>query len=300
MQPKVELAKIRDFGEIISDTFLFVRQNIKPLLKYFFTFCGIFVAGGIISASLFQLKWTGTMNSIRGGSFNTNEYRPSPFSFFGPEYFLLILFGMLSFIALTVTFLSYIALYKEKDKQVPTTEEMWGYIKYYFLRVLGSSLLLYLLLFIATLLCGIPGIYLSPIFALIFPIMVMENASFGYAFNRSFFLIKDNWWMTFGSLVVIWIIFYVAIMVISIPTSIINMVSLIAVPQKGGGALSVPAAIIGAVLQQLCQVFAVLPVTALALCYFNLTESKDGTSLMDKINKLGTNTPNTDLPAEEY
>lgn len=78
------------------------------------------------------------------------------------------------------------------------------------------------------------------------------------------------------------------------------MISLLAVPQKGGGALSVPAAVIGAALQQLCQVFAILPVTALALCYYNLTESKDGTSLMDKINKLGTITPDTDLPAEEY
>ncbi|MGN8071309.1 hypothetical protein [Mucilaginibacter sp. SG564] len=300
MQPKVELAKIRDFGEIISDTFLFIRQNIKPLLKYFFTFCGIFVAGGIVCAALYQLKWAGTMNSLRAGAFNTNQYKPSPFSFFGPEYFLLILFGILSFTALTVTFLSYIALYKEKGKQVPTTEEMWGYIKYYFLRVLGSSILLHILLIFASLLCGVPGIYLSPIFALIFPIMVIENASFGYAFSRSFFLIKDNWWVTFGALVVIWIIFYVAIVVITIPTTIINMISLITAPQKGGAAFSAPAAIIGAALQQLCQVFGVLPVTALALCYFNLTESKDGTSLMDKINKLGTTTPNTDLPAEEY
>ena len=295
MQPKVELAKIRDFGEIISDTFLFVRQNIKPLLKYFFIFCGIFIAGGIISASLFQLKWTGTMNSIRDGAFNTNEYRPSPFSFFGPEYFLLILFLVLIYNTTIVTFLSYIALYKEKDKQVPTTEEMWGYIKYYYLRVLGSSLLLNLLLGIGFVFCLVPGFYLAPIFALIFPIMVMENSSFSYAFNRSFFLIKENWWVTFGSLIVIWIIFYVAMMVVTIPASVLNGVSLAL-----HWTLSKPFAILTVVLQQLCQLFMVIPVTALSLCYFNLTESKDGTSLMDKISKLGNTPTNTDLPAEEY
>jgi len=300
MQPKVELAKIRDFGEIISDTFLFVRQNIKPLLKYFFIFCGIFVAGNIVSVSMFQSKRVNVMNNIGSGFINTNEYRPSPFSFLGVELLLLIIFGVLSMIALTLTFLSYIALYKEKGNQVPTTEEMWGYIKYYFLRVFGSSILLFILLFFSFLFCGIPFFYLSPIFALIFPIMVMENASFGYAFNRSFFLIKDNWWVTFGSLVVIWIIVQVCAMVVSIPTSLINVISVITAPQKGARAFSAPLAIIGAALQQLCQVFVVLPVTTLALCYFNLTESKDGTSLMDKINKLGTNTPNTDLPAEEY
>jgi hypothetical protein len=295
MQPKVELAKVRDFGEIISDTFLFIRQNIKPLMKYFFTFCGIFVAGGIICGALFQLKWTGTMNGLRDGAFNTNEYRPSPFRFFGAEYLLFIFFIMMIYTTTIVTFLSYIALYKEKDKQVPTTEEMWGYIKYYFLRILGSTLLLNLLLGVGFVLCLVPGFYLAPIFALIFPIMVMENASFSYAFNRSFFLIKDNWWVTFGSLVVIWIIFYVAMMIVTMPASILNGVSLAL-----HWTISKPFAIVTVVLQQLCQLFMIIPVTALSLCYFNLTESKDGTGLMDKINKLGTNAPDTDLPAEEY
>jgi hypothetical protein len=59
MQPKIELAKTRDFGEIINDTFLFMRQNFKPLLKYFFTFCGIFLAAGTVCSTLYQLKNNG-------------------------------------------------------------------------------------------------------------------------------------------------------------------------------------------------------------------------------------------------
>jgi hypothetical protein len=52
-------------------------------------------------------------------------------------------------------------------------------------------------------------VYLSPILALILPIMVMENTSFGYAFNRSFVLIKENWWANIWRHVVTWIIFSV-------------------------------------------------------------------------------------------
>ncbi|MGF7041474.1 hypothetical protein [Mucilaginibacter lappiensis] len=300
MQPKVELARIRDFGEIINDTFLFVKQNFKPLLKYFFIFCGFFVIGGVISASLLQLKMTNAMTNLSSGTYNSMEYKPSVWSFFGIEYFFTIIFALFSFVTIQVTVLSYIALYKEKEKQVPTTEEMWGYIKYYYLRVLGSTILLNFLLGFAFLFCLVPGFYLAPIFALVFPIMVMENSSFGYAFSRCFFLIKENWWVTFGTLIVIWIIFYVCMMVITIPASMINVVSLLLHPQKGFSSLSVPAAIITAVLQHLCQIFTILPITTLCLCYFNLTESKDGTSLLDRIDKLGTTNPDSDLPVEEY
>lgn len=298
MQSKVELAKVRDFGEIINDTFLFLKQNIKPLLKYFFIFCGIFVIAGVVSASLYQLKITNTMNSISNGTYNNMEYKPSFFNFIGPEFFMTSTFAFLSVITIQVTILSYIALYKEKDKEVPTTEEMWGYIKYYYLKILGSSILLNLLLIIGFVFCIIPGLYLAPILALILPIMIIENTSFSYAFNRCFFLIKENWWATFGVMVVVWIIFSVCRGIIVLPTSIINIISLVTHPNKA--VLSVPGAVITAGLQQLSLVFLMIPIIALSLCYFNLTESKDGTSLMDKISKLGTTTPDTDLPAEEY
>lgn len=298
MSQNIELAKPRDFGEIINDTFTFIKQNLKPLLKYFFIFCGFFVVAGIISSSMLQLKITAATNAMSTASYNL-EYKPSVWNFFGIEYFFTILFTLLSIITVHVTALSYIALYKEKEGQIPTTEEMWGYIKYYYLKLLGSTLLVYLLLLIASLFCIIPGLYLAPIFALIFPIMIIENTSFGYAFSRSFVLIKENWWTTFGSLVVIWIIMYVCMMIVTIPAALINVVGLVLHP-KNGRLVSLPAAIITSALQHLCQVFAIIPTITLALCYFNLTESKDGTSLMDKINKLGKTNPDTDLPAEEY
>ena len=43
MIQKVEFRKVRDFGEVISDTFLFMKQNFKPLFKAFFYLCGFFL-----------------------------------------------------------------------------------------------------------------------------------------------------------------------------------------------------------------------------------------------------------------
>lgn len=303
MQPKIELAKTRDFGEIISDTFLFMRQNFKPLLKYFFTFAGIFIVAGVISSTIYQLKVVNFAiadgQAVAGGL----QYRPSIWRMFGIEYFAVLICSMLTVIILQLTVLSYMALYKEKGNQVPTSEEVWGYIKYYFLRGFGSSILLNILMCIGFVFCFLPGFYLAPIFALVLPIMVMENTSFGYAFNRSFVLVKDNWWTNFGTQVVIWIIVYVGIMLFSLPASIFTIISTLTHAQKGGATTaitSVPFAFATALLRQIAHILVIIPCIAIGFCYFNLTESKDGTSLLNRINKVGTTTPDNDLPLEEY
>ncbi|MFC0515879.1 hypothetical protein ACFFGT_16775 [Mucilaginibacter angelicae] len=300
MKPQIELAKSRDFSETISDTFTFVKQNIKPLFKAFFTFSGFFILAGTISAVFFQIKVTNIANgSMPGPIASRLEYGPSIFETFGVEYFLTIIFYLLTITVLKVTTFSYVALYKEKGNQAPSTEELWGYIKYYFWRILGASFVSNLLLGFGFLFCLIPGIYLAPIFALIFPIIVFENASFGYAFNRCFTLIKENWWLTFGILVVTWIIIYVCIMAITLPATMINVIGLILHPQKGAG-LSVTASVITVILQHLSMVFLTIPIITICLCYFNLTETKEGTNLLERINKLGEIKPDHDLPAEEY
>jgi hypothetical protein len=68
MEPNIELAKPRDFGEIISDTFLFIRQNFKGLLKSFFIFCGFFMVAGAVSMSIMQVRMQQLMARFTVGS----------------------------------------------------------------------------------------------------------------------------------------------------------------------------------------------------------------------------------------
>lgn len=298
MLPRVELAKTRDFSETINDTFLFVRQNLKPLVKYYFTFCGFFIAAGAISGVLYQLKANRVLSQMVSAT-NNMEYKPNIFQAYGTELFLTITFSLLTYITIEVTTISYVALYKEKDKQIPTSEEMWGYIKYFYLRTAGTYFLLIILLFVAFLFCVIPSFYLAPIFALVLPIMIIENTSFGYAFSRCFVLIKENWWSTFGAIVIIWIIVYVGMVIVTLPGTVITLVATLLHPQSSTS-LAIPAAAVTVVLRQICLMFAMIPAITVCLCYFNLTESKDGTSLLNRINKLGNISPDSDLPVEEY
>ena len=199
-----------------------------------------------------------------------------------------------------VTIYSYIALYREKGGEAPTVEEVWGYIKYYFLRMLGASLVLIILLILGFVFCVIPAIYLYPIFALVAPIMIFENTSFGYAFNQSFRLIKEYWWVTFGALFVMSLIAGFSAAVVTAPVAIANVVIMFIHGTKDIH-MSVPLTLATVILQQLATVLHILPLVTVALCYFNLTEVKEGTGLMGRIQNFGNpDAPGNDLPAEEY
>jgi len=300
MPPKIELLKSRDFGEIISDTFIFIRQNYKPLITCVFIFCGFFIVASAAFAAIQQSKLVGVYNEAAIGDQGRLFGASNPFAkIFNIEYFLSLLFSTFTFIAMHLTIYSYICLYREKGNIAPNAQEVWGYFKYFFFRIAGSFIILVLLLCIGFVLCLLPGIYLYPILALVFPIMIFENSSFSYAFNKSFKLIKNNWWETFGALFVIGLIVYFATMIVLLPTTIMNFGSLIFHP-KGGAHLSLVSIIIAAVLQSLCHIFYVVPFITISLCYFNLSEKMENTGLMGRISKLGTLNTDDNLPTEEY
>ena len=163
MQPKVELSKVRSFSETIDDSILFFKQNWKPLFRAYLAICGFFWVAGLISSTFNQ--------------FHTFELRAQGESPFSISYLISIVFALFSYIAITLTTLSYISLYQQKDKEAPTVEEVWGYVKFYFLRITGSFFLLTLLLALGFMLCILPGIYLWPVFSLILTIMILENTS---------------------------------------------------------------------------------------------------------------------------
>jgi hypothetical protein len=298
MEPNIELAKPRDFGEIISDTFVFIRQNFKELLKNFFVFCGFFILASMALAMVQQFQLRSIINATTA---NTPPTFQSRFSGFWLTWTFTMAFALLMYTASTLTIICYVTLYKQKGNIAPTTEEIWAYFKYYFLRTALGVFITAIIVMVGFMLCILPGIWLFPIMGLIFPIMIIENTSFGYAFSRSFNLIKDNWWVTAGTILVVWIIAYVMIFVIMIPASAINITETLLRP-KVMHAISTWQIIVSVIVQQLAQIILIIPTVALTICYFNLAESKDGTSLLDRINKFGGENPqiNNNLPSEEY
>jgi hypothetical protein len=294
MKQPIELRRVRDFGEIINDTFTFLKENFKPLFKALFIICGFFVLAGAATTALTQLKLVGMTTT----KFNPDTYdsATTAYSYVTAAIVnaFILVFAQLSIYLVT---LCYIAVYLERKDKQPTFAEVWGFFKYYFWRALGSSILMVLLMAVGFLLCVIPGIYLMPPLYLLFPIIVMENTSFRYAFNKSFTLVKDNWWTVFGVIVIMSIIVSVLGAFINVPMSLIlttrSFVSL--------KSFNTPIVIFFSIMRNVLMLAYTLPAIALTMCYFSLSEQKDGTGILGRIDTFGKGTDNSnDLPAEQY
>jgi hypothetical protein len=126
MKQNIELSKHREFGDIISDTLKFIKQNFMPLLKAYFVICSLFLIADILLTSLAKS--------------DTAQYYPS--DTLSAVKFSNIFFSLISYTAINVTILSYLAVYKEKGNEAPTATEVWGYFKYYYFRAFFMQLLL--------------------------------------------------------------------------------------------------------------------------------------------------------------
>ncbi len=293
MKDKVEFRKSREFGELIGDTFLFIKQNFKPLATAFIYLCGFFIIGGLINAVITQL------NLVKMAE-NPREYGSvSRFAiFFTWNYLGLMLFTILNYTAIYVTVLSYISIYIQKGNIAPNVDEVWSYFKYYFFRMLGSGILMSIFLGVCFLCCFFPGVYVFPAVTLIYPILILENASLGYSFTRAFKLLKDNWWLTFGILVVIWIITYACTTFVQMPAIIIMMINTFTNPTNP---INSSYAILSSISTSIAQVFMIIPVVCSALCYFSLVEQKESSGLMNRIENFGEgNTNQAGHQPEEY
>jgi len=297
MNEPIELRKTRDFGQIINDSFTFLKQNFKPLFTSLLIICGFFIVIGTVT-SVFQ--YLGMMNLYKGAFPLDTESNAIPD--YTMNYFLSVLFNAVIIIMLqvciqTVT-LCYISVYLNKGNNAkPTFEEVWGYFKYYFFRVIGSGIVMTILIVVGFVLCFIPGIYIANVFYLVIPIIIIENTSFGYAFNRSFSLIKNNWWFVFGIIFITSLIVGIASSVTTIPLTVIT----IGAKFFSSKSITLPLLIFFSILRNIMMLAYALSAIAVAFCYFNLSEEKEGLGLMDRIEKFGKTTDDdSSLPKEEY
>lgn len=296
MNEPIELRKTRDFGQIISDSFIFIKENFKQLFTALLVVCGIFIVIGTITS---VMQYEGMMG-LYSGIFSS---RPNTYDFanYNESYILSALFNGLILMLLEVfihlvTF-CYISVYLQKGNQKPKLEEVWGYFRYYFFRVLGAGIVVLIVTLAGTIFCVIPGIYLGVALSLVIPIIIMENTSFGYAFNKSFRLIKDNWWLTLGVIFVTSLIVGVLDSVASIPVTIISVAGKF-FAQKS---YTMPLLIIFSALKTILLLAYVLPAVAIALCYFKYSEEKEGLGLLNRIENFGSeNNDHSGHPAEEY
>lgn len=285
MQEFIQFKKQRDLGAILTDTFKFIRLNFKPLFGLIFRLAGPALVVMVLSFVYYNQTVLGGMTG------NWVEEGPG-FSMVGMIVAIgLLLISAIAFYALLYsTILYYIKSYIAHKGEVDKNEVIEG-VKKSFWNLIALSFLVGLMTGIGMVFCFIPGIYLGTVLVTTYAIHIFDKKDVTDSISYSFNLIKGEWWITFATLLVMFIIYYIVVIIGQIPQyiyffvkgfTVAEQLSLSGTNMIDWGYLVLSS--FGMVVQYLMQSLIVITT---CFIYFNLNEKKNFSGTLETIETLG-------------
>lgn len=281
----IEFKKKRELGDILTDTFGFIRTNFKSIINTLIKTTGISFLALIASIAFYLASTSNMVDSIGiGAGFNSTN---------------LIIGAVLMLITLMVFYglmfgsiLHYIKVYVTNNGVIDQTQISNG-VKKDFWRIIGLGILSGLIVGFGLLLCVIPGIYVYVPITLVFTILIFRNTSVTDAIADSFDLVRNEWWITFATLLVIGIIAYIISFIFSIPALIYTFTKTFTMASEGS--MSDPSSLFDwvyitlNVISSVLQYFILYLINSIssAFIYYNLNERKHNTGALEQIESLG-------------
>lgn len=320
----IEFHKARDFSKKVNDTFEFLRQNFKPLIKSI-----LFIAGPpVLMGSLLIGSFIGELFNFTQSSYTNGGGEMAGNYFMSVNFWLqIILAGIFLLVSGVVSISSinnYILLYGEKKSNQIEVSEVWSRVKETFWMYLGTMVFFTILFLLGYMLMLVPVILLSTISpwllvlsvfgviivlfyllfgaSLTFFIRAYEKIGFFSAISRSFYLVKGKWWSTFGLIMVLSMIVSTMSYLFIMPWYIATIVSTL--HNTSTNVFQEPSlnwkilTMLSFTLYYLAQmVLYSIPNVGIAFQYFNLVELKEAKGLLDDIETLGV--PSEQAPKRE-
>ena len=269
---KIEFRKLRDFGELLNVTFEFLRQNLKKL--------------GL--SLLFIVGPLAIISGIMGGIYNASRFNNIPssqFPFNWPLFFLYYTFILITIHLLVVVTYSYLFLYFEKEIAEIEVSDVFQKTKEYFFPFLSTSIGVFFAVIVGTMLFIVPGIYLSITLSTIYAVKMIERHGFFDSFERCRYLIKNNWWFTFGLILIFGVIQYFFSFILQLPMTIATFIGMLHTINKGPE-MSQAIVMITSLIYMFSIFFYTIGIIGITFHYFNLVEQKEARGLMRKIDTI--------------
>ena len=296
-EQKIELRKIRDFGLNINDSFLFLRQNLQPLLKAFFAICGVFMIGHAIFSGLYQSRMGGVFQQLFSGRVKAGQYNTNPYNnIFSIEYLMVLIFLLLTFVSMKVVLASYLKFYLENEGRQPSIDDIWRIFRKYFFKVFLFSIPVYLITIIGFVFCLAPGFYFWVVLVPFCMVIVIEDTGFGTAFNRCFEIIRQNFWISIAIYLVAYLIYYVSTLIIGVLATVLVGLGAWFTTKNIGATIGIATSF----LNIFSYMFYIIYFVSGALHYFTLVEQRDGTGMLQRIDTIGSGESSFDNIEEQY
>lgn len=289
----INFKKERELGEVITDTFAFIRQNYKVLFQIYTK-----VLWPVLLLMFLGIGYYTYVTIFMGEdlmALSQSSARPSDvFSIFSGIFIASIILLIASWFYYAFLYGSYqyaVNSYIQNNGEIKIEEVKEG-LKHNWGSFLGVSFLASLLTFIGTMLCVVPGIYVMVPFTLLFSIMVFYKMGVSESITYSFSLIKGNWWITFFTIIVISIIYAIITYVFNLPAIIYALVKTMVSAQEGSLADSSFAfdwiySLISMIASLVQYLLYPIIIVATIFIFFNLDEKKNQTGTYETIDSLG-------------
>ena len=277
-QQNIKFRKTRELGEIISDSFLFLKQEsqtiFRLLLVYVFPFILLYAFGQIYMQK----------NIIGQLDLTDQEALIQNIGAIFPSLFLFMLFQLFIQSLIIGTFYSYIEAYVKTGKGKFSFTDISALFFNNSLLALGANLLFTIVTFFGIIMCFLPGIFFANTFSLVFIIAIYEKKGIGDAFSRSWKLVTTQWWQTLLLNLLGILIIWIVSMLFSFPLMMAGFANTI-----GGDAISIHDYptwywVVTGISIVVTMALYVIPFTFQAFQYFNLEESENPTINLNREN----------------
>ena len=287
----INFKKERDLGAIISDTFAFVREEYKTIFRLYLKHVGWLLLLIVAASAYYQYESLSiTVDLTEPGS--QNEL----IDLFASAGLAVLILSIVSLAYSTLSILTINSIIKSyvKNQGEIKDDEVKSYIGQFFGKTLGSLIVIVILVFIGFLLCILPGVYLIVPLSLIFAVVVFQEKSFSDAFSECFQLIKQNWWITFATLLIISILISIIGVVFQIPIIVMSAMEAVVSINEGSDAVGTSQLASNwlymtfYVIASLAQyILSLVTFISIAFIYFNLNEIHHKTGTLEDIDRIG-------------
>ncbi|QIE58121.1 hypothetical protein G5B37_00620 [Rasiella rasia] len=288
MHEPIVFKKQRELGAILGDTFKFIRLQWKPLFSLVFRIAGPALVILVIAYVFYMQTMFGSIGAVEANPlfYTSGQFGASLII----ALVLIIISGILYYGLMYGTVMYAIKSYINSGGIIDK-KEVISEVKKNFWGLMGVSFLTMIITVFGFVFCVLPGIYFGVVLASTYAIYVFEKRSVTDAISYSFQLIKNEWWITFATLLVTVILYYIIMMIAQIPQYIYFFIKMFTVANTLGGDPSamfdwgyIALNAFAMIVQYLLYIIIVI---ATGFIYFNLNEKKNFTGTIETIESIG-------------